>query len=138
MSVRTDEELEIAMNPDLTLFVDRMKSHPDEFEQTKHTFIHKPSGIQVWTSNGVNSVSFYKCLSEDNSFHREFKDEEKRFFWKAFNDTQASARRILRGERRRVMHKYFSPKPPMIPTGLEVKVKRIKINLKRAWRILWS
>lgn len=135
----TPAELEDALNPDLRLFTERMKTHPKEFTQDEYCLVHK-SGVQIWTHNEELGVQFYKSVLKDNSFTRKLSKEERKYFWKTYENTQVSIQKRLNRERRAMMREHFAPTPATMK-GIKrwkMKLHLIEINLKRVWRILWS
>lgn len=89
------------------MFVQRMYSHPEEFTRSRHTFVHNPSGVEVWISNGINHYEFYAGDGSRNKFNQEFTDLEKQTFDKAFVAWKSGAIDPKRDARNRMMHKYF-------------------------------
>lgn len=40
--------------------IESLDTHPDEWAQGRHTILHRPTGIEVWTSNGFWFLSVHR------------------------------------------------------------------------------
>lgn len=54
------------IRPEVQAICESIKDRPLEWTQTIHTFMHKPTGLEIWTSNDDSHIKLYRSSKDVN------------------------------------------------------------------------
>lgn len=52
------------IRPQVQMICHSIMSNPLDWTQTDHTFMHKPTGLEIWTSNGDSYIKIYSSRQD--------------------------------------------------------------------------